>query len=61
MREPAVPIVHGEDSIGVETVGNPEKMEGVEFFVKACATERFYACEHEKSVLIVIPQSAEIR
>lgn len=61
MREPAVPIVHGKDPIGVETVGNPEKMEGVEFFVKARATEWFYACEHEKPVLVVIPQSAEVR
>lgn len=61
MREPRVPIVHGEDSIGVERVGNPEKMERVEFFVKARATERLYACEHEKPVLVVIPQSAEVR
>ena len=61
MREPRVPIVHGEDPIGVETIGNPEKMERVEFFVKARATERLYACEHEKPVLVVIPQSAEIR
>ena len=61
MREPAVPIVHGEDSIGLERVGNPEKMEGVEFFVKACGSERFYACEYEKSVSFVIPQSAEVR
>ena len=61
MREPRVPIVHGEDSIGVERVGNPEKMERVEFFVKARETERFDACKHEESVSVVIPQSAEIR
>ena len=61
MREPAVPIVHGEDSIGVERVGNPENMERVEFFVKARATERLDACKHEKPVFVVIPQSAEVR
>ena len=61
MREPRVPIVHGEDPIGVETVGNPEKMEGVEFFVKARVTARLDACKHEKPVSVVIPQSAEIR
>ena len=46
MREPRVPIVHGEDSIGVESIGNPEKMEGVEFLVKARATEWNDACKH---------------
>jgi hypothetical protein len=56
-----MPIVQGEDPIGLERVGNPENMEVVEFFVKACGTERFYACEHEKPVSVVIPQSAEIR
>ena len=61
MCETRMPIVHGEDSIGLERVGNSENMEVVEFFVKACGTERFDACEHEESVFIVIPQSAEVR
>ena len=61
MRELPVPIAHAEDSMRVELVFNSEKMDGVESLTKWCLCKFADACEQDKSMLIVRPQSGEVR